>query len=87
MGYLGIPLGVAQIGAHYNNIFHGSDQKTNYYDFGPGTYGEPGFWDSPDDQRAIANGYSHSPPVLEAYNKKTNQLMNGMKSWQPYQEP
>ncbi|NLR79520.1 hypothetical protein [Chitinophaga eiseniae] len=85
MGYLGIPLGVSQAGAHYNNIFNGKNQITPLYDFGPGTYGAPGFWDSPGDQRAIINGYNSSPPIIEAYKKSLNQLMNGMKGWKPLQ--
>jgi RHS repeat-associated protein len=85
MGYLGIPLGVAQMGAHYNNIFHGKDQKTKYYDFGPGTYGAPGFWDSPGDQRALINGYNTSPAVIEAYKKTQQKTSNYMQHWKPYQ--
>lgn len=61
MGELKIDLLTAKAGANYNNIFHGREQKTALYDFGPGTYGSPGFWDSPGDQRAIKAGYMTSP--------------------------
>jgi RHS repeat-associated protein len=58
MSELGIGLRTSKLGAHWNNITNGEDQKTKSYDFGPGTYGKPGFWDSPADQRAITNGYN-----------------------------
>jgi hypothetical protein len=42
-------------------MFSGRDQKTPLYDFGPGTYGKPGLFDSQGDQRAIHWGYVNSP--------------------------
>lgn len=38
-------------------MFNGRKQKTPLYDFGPGTYGTPGLFDSPGDQRAIRAGF------------------------------
>ncbi|GHV43024.1 hypothetical protein FACS1894180_0900 [Bacteroidia bacterium] len=59
MAALGIDIGVAQIGAHWNNFWNGRQGRDNYsqYDFGPGTYGAVGLFDSVADQRAIINGY------------------------------
>jgi RHS repeat-associated protein len=85
MAQLGIPLAIAQAGAHWNNITSGSKQITKAYDFGPGTYGKPGFWDSPGDQRAIVNGYNANPAVQEAYKKAMQRLSDGMKGWKPNQ--
>ena len=64
MATLGIPYINASIGAHLNNMFSGKEQqgptdyKATYY-FGPGTYSNEGMtlFDSPEDQRAIYNGY------------------------------
>ena len=61
MAELGISLSVAQLGAHWNNMLNGSKQQTPLYDFGPGTYGKPGLFDSQADQRAIGKGYANSP--------------------------
>ncbi|MFL9485568.1 DUF6443 domain-containing protein [Chitinophagaceae bacterium LWZ2-11] len=61
MAELGISLGVASTGAHVNNMVNGRGDKTPLYDFGQGTYGSPGFFDSIDDQRAIQRGYQSSP--------------------------
>ncbi|RYZ56541.1 MAG: hypothetical protein EOP49_00130 [Sphingobacteriales bacterium] len=61
---LEIELGTVQIGAHYNNFSNGRLRRTdatNYYDFGPGTYGSPGIFDSKSDQQAIINGYVGHP--------------------------
>lgn len=85
MAYLGIPLGVAQSGAEYNNMVHGRNQQTPYYDFGPGTYGSPGFLDSPDDQRAIAHGYEASPPAIEAGKRAADQISSIGRFWKPNQ--
>ena len=60
MSELGVNLGTAVIGAHVNNMMWGRDQKTPLYDFGPGTYGSPGFFDAESDQRAIRNGYNNN---------------------------
>jgi RHS repeat-associated protein len=60
---LGIGNETAAAGAEYNHIFHarrGKD-KTDLFDFGPGTYGPPGWFDSSDDQQAIQNGWNASP--------------------------
>ena len=60
MAELGFGLETARLGAHANNMLFGGKQLTTNYDFGPGTYGPPSFWDSPGDQRAIVNGYLSS---------------------------
>ncbi|NOW99165.1 RHS repeat domain-containing protein, partial [Mucilaginibacter sp. SG564] len=73
MAELGIDLNVARAGAHYNNMFNGRDQTTSAYDFGPGTYGSPGVFDSPDDQRAISNGYLNSPAGKSIINNENEQ--------------
>ena len=59
IGELGISPGIAKAGAHYNNIFNAYLRSTDYtplYDMGPGTYADPGFFDSPADQAAITRG-------------------------------
>ena len=61
MAELGISLGTSSLEAHYNNMFKGRGQKTPMYDFGPGTYGKPGLFDSIGDQKAISQGYRSSP--------------------------
>jgi hypothetical protein len=61
MAELGFELGVARMGAHANNALFGRGQGSSLYNFGPGTYGSPSFWDSIGDQRAIVNGYTNSP--------------------------
>jgi len=60
---LGIGNDAAAAGAQYNQIFNGrrGNDKTDLFDFGPGTYGPPGWFDSPDDQRAIQDGWNASP--------------------------
>lgn len=61
---LGINFGTTSIGAHLNNInswIKGNKDYTPLYDFGPGTYGKPGLFDSQGDQRAIHRGYANSP--------------------------
>ena len=73
MAYLEIDLGTVQIGAHYNNFVNGRVRRndaTDYYNFGPGTYGSPGIFDSPSDQQAIINGYTSHPDyknILKRY--------------------
>ena len=64
MATLGIPYMNASIAAHLNNLFSGLDQngsvnKDAQYYFGPGTYNSEDmtWFDSPEDQRAIYNGY------------------------------
>ena len=61
---LKVPLGVGLMGAHWNNYRSyrkGHGDFTAFFDFGPGTYGAPGVFDSAGDQRAIRRGYySHS---------------------------
>jgi hypothetical protein len=54
---LGLDLTTTRSGAHWNNFWKGRSQKTPLYDFGPGTYGAPGWLDSPGDQRAISAGF------------------------------
>ena len=61
MAELGIDLGDALIGAQVNNMVNGRRQGTSLYDFGPGTYGPSGFWDSDAGQKAIKSGYLNSP--------------------------
>jgi RHS repeat-associated protein len=61
MAELGFDLGTARLGAYANNALFGRRQWAEKYNFGKGTYGDAGFWDSPGDQRAIVNGYSNSP--------------------------
>jgi RHS repeat-associated protein len=60
---LGITAGIASLGAHYNNFFNGRRGNDYYpkYDFGPGTYGKSGWFDSPGDQRAIVRGHASHP--------------------------
>lgn len=73
---LGIGLGTASLGAHYNNFVNGRDQKTPLYDFGAGTYGAPGLLDSPGDQRAIKNGYSNSPAGSAIIQKEIRRIQS-----------
>jgi RHS repeat-associated protein len=61
MAELGISINSAFTGAHINNMANGRRDNTPLYDFGPGTYGKPGLFDSHGDQRAISRGYSNSP--------------------------
>jgi hypothetical protein len=61
MAELGISINSAFTGAHINNMVNGRRDNTPLYDFGPGTYGKPGLFDSHGDQRAISRGYSNSP--------------------------
>jgi RHS repeat-associated protein len=63
MATLGIGNDAAAAGAQYNQIFNGrrGNDKTDLFDFGPGTYGDPGWFDSPDDQQAIQDGWNASP--------------------------
>ncbi|PSL26374.1 DUF6443 domain-containing protein [Chitinophaga ginsengisoli] len=58
---LGISLATASMGGHINNMVNGRRDHTPYYDFGPGTNGSPGIFDSKSDQRAIHRGYANSP--------------------------
>lgn len=74
MGILGIDLGTAKIGAHWNNFWNGRKQKTPLYDFGPGTYGDPGLLDSPGDQRAIEAGHATSPQRAKERNDANKAL-------------
>jgi len=57
--HLGIALDIVKLGANYNHISNGRDGKDKIplFDFGPGTYGPPGAFDSAADQRAINKGY------------------------------
>lgn len=69
MAQLEVDLALTTIGAHYNHILNGRirrQDQTSKYDFGPGTYGSPGLFDSKNDQRAIINGYMDNPkyPML-----------------------
>jgi RHS repeat-associated protein len=70
MAQLGVQLGTASLGAHYNNMFHGKGQKTPLYDFGPGTYGKPGLFDSQGDQRAISRGFLSTPKGVALWKKE-----------------
>jgi hypothetical protein len=56
-----------QAGANYNNLVNGcrGTDYTSIHDLGPGTYGDPGFLDSTEDQTAIANGFWSSPKVIK----------------------
>lgn len=77
---LGLNLGTASIGAHLNNMgswIKGNGDYTPKYDFGPGTYGKPGLFDSQGDQRAISRGYSNSP-------KGAILLKKYLQSWPKY---
>ncbi|WP_343791076.1 hypothetical protein, partial [Wandonia haliotis] len=82
MAELGIMIGEAKMGAHYNNIMNGRDQKTPLYDFGPGTYGDPRFWDSPGDQKAIDNGYRNSSAGKANLARRKKQIEDGKKMYQ-----
>lgn len=81
MAELKISLTFAQMGAHWNNMTKGQDQKTAYYDFGPGTYNGAGVFDSHGDQMAICNGYLHNPAFIEAARKASQ---NMLKYYKPY---
>jgi hypothetical protein len=48
-------------GVEWRNWVNGKSDKTPLYDFGPGTYGRAGLFDSEGDQRAIHRGYANSP--------------------------
>lgn len=68
MSMLNIDLGTALLGAQYNNFVNGylkGDDATDFFDFGPGTYGKPGIFDSSADQRAITKGFlNHNKSFL-----------------------
>ncbi len=60
MSMLGNDLGVALLGAQFNNFVNGylrGTDATDVFDFGPGTYGKSGVFDSRADQRAITKGF------------------------------
>jgi hypothetical protein len=70
---LGIDLGTALLGAQWNNFrnaYLGGTDQTELFNFGKGTYGPPGMFDSIADQRAIMKGheshYRYNRP-LEAH--------------------
>jgi hypothetical protein len=87
MAELGILVGTATLAAHVNNMFNGRQDKTPLYDFGPGTYGKPGLFDSEGDQRAIARGHASSPRSVEMAKKASEQLrtiIRGMEKTGPY---
>ncbi|NCT73666.1 MAG: hypothetical protein GXC78_03985 [Chitinophagaceae bacterium] len=77
MAELGIRLSTASIGAHINNMANGRKDQTPLYDFGPGTYGKPGVFDSQGDQRAIHRGYANSP-------KGAMLLKQELQNWPKY---
>lgn len=67
MATLGIQITEAQMGAHANNLKNAwwkNKDKTDYYNFGPGTYGDPSLLDSKEDQEAIKRGWFSSPNSL-----------------------
>lgn len=60
MAVLGNNLGHTQFGAQANNFMSkiwGNADQYQQYNFGEGTYGIPGWTDSPADRRAIVRGY------------------------------
>ena len=70
MALLGINVGVASFGAHFNNFrskLFGNTDSYPEYNLGKGTYGEPDWFDSPADQRAIIRG---SQSVTGTYKPK-----------------
>ena len=67
MAELGIQLSTTSIGAHVNNMVNGRRDKVPLYDFGPGTYGKPGLFDSQGDQRAIVRGFLSTPKGVQLY--------------------
>ncbi len=77
MAELGISLSTASIGAHINNIKNGNSDLSELYDFGPGTYGKPGFFDSSNDQWSIIRGYKSNP-------KGKSNIENELKNWPKY---
>lgn len=81
MAELGLSLTDAKAGAHYNDIFFGRRQKAALYDFGPGTYGSPGFWDSDGDQRAIDAGFRNSEAGQQFLLKRKKKIERGKKLW------
>jgi RHS repeat-associated protein len=81
MAELGIALPTARLGAHVNNMLFGRRQHTNAYDFGDGTYGPPGFFDSDGDQRAIVNGYLSSPEGRKWLEIHKRQKEKAMAIW------
>ena len=83
MAELGIGLNTARSGAHYNNMFNGSKQKTAYYDFGPGTYNSPGVFDSEEDQQTIINCYMNSPAGKSILRNESEQtkLLRATSVW------
>ncbi|MDR1552450.1 MAG: hypothetical protein LBS69_03170 [Prevotellaceae bacterium] len=81
MAELGINLIDAQIGAHVNNLLFGRRQHTKLYDFGNGTYGSSGFFDSPADQRAIYRGYTNSPAGKKNLNRLSKMLRARISTW------
>jgi hypothetical protein len=58
MALLGIEVGVATLGAHWNNFWNGRRGRDNYkpYNLGQPVSGSYDLFDSPADQRAIIKG-------------------------------
>jgi hypothetical protein len=48
----------------------GNSDYTPKYDFGPGTYGKPGLFDSQGDQRAISSGFLSTPKGVALWHKE-----------------
>jgi hypothetical protein len=66
---------------------NGKGDQTEIYDFGPGTYGKPGLFDSQADQDAIARGHASSPRAAEMAKQDAEQLrkiVNGLIKTGPY---
>lgn len=83
MAELGIQLGTTSIGAHLNNMNSwrkGNGDYTPKYDFGPGTYGKPGLFDSQGDQRAIISGFLSTPKGVALWHKE---LYEGLPTYNP----
>lgn len=59
MNRLGFNLGVAELGAEYNNFTQGRRQHHPFMDKGPGTDSGAGLLDAVEDQRAIVYGYNY----------------------------
>jgi RHS repeat-associated protein len=74
-GELGLDYASVWLGSNGNNAVNGRKDKFPCYDFGVGTYGEPGFWDSPSDQAAISRGFSNSPYSKSKFDQQTNEFL------------
>lgn len=75
-GQLGFSASDSKFGGQVNQLLFGrrGSDITSLFNLGPGTYGNPGFFDSQADQRAIGNGNAASPRRAAEVEKEVKQL-------------